>query len=212
MEILSVEYARGDMPETFFKVNGSADKFRRIVFRNFLIKSDDRIIMIDAGCESMPGWQMYDFIGPVKALSNMGYTPEDITDLIITHSHGDHIECVKYFKKSRIYIQRDEYEVGRDNFTDDMEVILFDEECEVAQGVKAVKSAHHSIGSSVVEVTDGDKRCVFAGDEFYVWDTVRELQEQMSKADFVKGSLGRREVFINKYCNEDWKVILSHSE
>lgn len=212
MDIINVEYAQGDMPETFFKADGSADKYRRILFRNFLIRTDNRLIMVDAGCETMPGWTMYDFIGPVKALENLGYKPEDITDLIITHAHGDHIECVKYFKNSNIYIQRDEYAAGSDNFTDDMSVILFDDECEVAPGVKAVKSAAHSIGSTVVEVADNGKSYVFAGDEFYVWDTVYEIREKMSEPNFVKGSLGKRETFIDKYCNGDWNVVLSHSE
>jgi alanyl-tRNA synthetase len=60
----------------------------------------------------MPGFEMEDFVGTVAALEEKGYTPEDITDVIITHADHDHIECVKYFQNATIYIQKDEYESG----------------------------------------------------------------------------------------------------
>lgn len=59
---------------------------------------------------------MKNFIGTIKALYNINILPEDITDVIITLSHHDHIECVKYFKNSIIHIEKDEYEIGKNIF------------------------------------------------------------------------------------------------
>lgn len=50
----------------------------------------------------MPVFVMRDFIGTVQALKNINITPDWITDVVITHSHHDHIECVKYFKNIAI--------------------------------------------------------------------------------------------------------------
>ena len=211
-EITEVEYGQGDMPETFVYANGSKDKFFRIVFRSFLIKTGNKKILVDAGCESMPGWNTYNFIGPIKALEKFNLSPDDITDVIITHSHGDHIECVKYFKNSNIYIQSDEYENGKDNFTKDMNVILFDDEYKLCDSVKIVKIASHSVGSSVVEVVTEKDKFVLSGDEVYVWETIDNLKEKMNNPDFIpKNDCERKRIdFIKKYA--DWKIVLSHSK
>ena len=211
-EIINVEYAQGDMPETFVNPNGSKDKFFRILFRSFLIKTEDKRILVDAGCETMPGWTMYDFIGTVKALEKLNLSPDDITDVILTHIHHDHIECLKYFKNSNIYIQRDEYESGRDNFTDDMKVILFDDEYKLCRAVMVVKIASHSVGSSVVEVIDGDDKYVLSGDEFYIRETINDLKERMKSPDFVPADPveKKRAEFIRRYT--DWKIVLCHHD
>lgn len=211
-EITELEFGQADMPETFFKKNGSENKFRRIVFRCFIIKTEGKNILVDAGCDDMPGWRVYDFIGTVKALENMHLSPNDITDVIITHSHSDHIEGIKYFKHAHIYIQKDEFEAGKSNFSDDMNVTVFEDEYSVCDAVKAVKIASHSIGSSVVEVTNGEDKYVFAGDEFYVWDTYDQIKERMQQSDFVPESEceKRRAEFIKRYA--DWKVVLCHSK
>ena len=112
-EIIPINYGKSVLPENMIFQNGAEDKVRPIVFTVYLIKTENRLILADAGCETMPGFVMTDFIGPVKALNNIGISPEEITDLIITHAHHDHIECAKYFKNAVIYIQKDEYETGK---------------------------------------------------------------------------------------------------
>ena len=74
-----------------------------IEFYLYLLKRENKTILIDAGCETLPGFILEDFKGPVKALAEIGINPEDITDLIITHGHHDHIDCCKYFKNSKLW-------------------------------------------------------------------------------------------------------------
>ena len=83
------------------------------VVQVYLIQTEGRAILVDAGCETMPDFDMKNFIGPVKALSNMGIRPEEITDLILTHAHHDHIECTKYFTKAAVYIQKERLQHSR---------------------------------------------------------------------------------------------------
>lgn len=115
-EIIPIEYGKSVLSEGMIFHNGVDGKFRPIVFMIYLIKTENRLILVDAGCVTMPGFEMTDFIGPVKALGNLNIKPEDITDVIITHSHHDHIECVNEYKNAKIYIQRDEYEMGKQYF------------------------------------------------------------------------------------------------
>ena len=167
MKITPIKYAESVLPESWIFKNGDANKNLPIVFLIYLIKTDNKLIMVDAGCESMPDFNMKNFIGPIKALENICIRANDITDLIITHSHHDHIECAKYFKNAVIYIQKDEYEMGKDYLSDCKKIITFDDEYSVCNDVKIVKIGGHSKGSCVVEVENGDKIYLIIGDECY---------------------------------------------
>ena len=112
MRLIPLEYGKSVLSDKMIFINGRENIFREIGFKVYLIKTDKKLILVDAGCETMPGFIMRDFIGTVHALKNINVTPEEITDVIITHSHHDHIECVKYFTNAVIHIQKHEYEIG----------------------------------------------------------------------------------------------------
>ena len=104
ISITPIVYGRSVLPESMIFQNGAEDAFRPLLFMIYLIKAENRLILSDAGCETMPGFDMQDFIGPVKALDHIGIKPEDITDVVITHAHHDHIECVSRFQNAVIYV------------------------------------------------------------------------------------------------------------
>ena len=206
-EIIPINYGKSVLPENMIFQNGAEDKVRPIVFMVYLIKTENRLILADAGCETMPGFVMTDFIGPVKALNNIGISPEEITDLIITHAHHDHIECAKYFKNAVIYIQKDEYEAGKGYLAENLNIRTFDEEMQICDGIKAVKIGGHSKGSSIVEITDSDNKYIIAGDECYMREC---LTKQIPTG--VAYDLQKSRAFIQKYGRGEYTVFLCHDE
>lgn len=206
-EIIPINYGKSVLPENMIFQNGAEDKVRPIVFMVYLIKTENRLILADAGCETMPGFVMTDFIGPVKALNNIGISPEEITDLIITHAHHDHIECAKYFKNAVIYIQKDEYEAGKGYLSENLDIRTFDEEMLICDGIKSVKIGGHSKGSSIVEITDSDNKYIIAGDECYVREC---LTKQIPTG--VAYDLQKSLAFIQKYGRGEYTVLLCHDE
>ena len=52
------------------------------------------MILVDAGCNDMGGLPTANFDSPVSVLENMGIMPQDITDVVITHAHHDHISAL----------------------------------------------------------------------------------------------------------------------
>lgn len=207
IKIIPIEYGKSVLAESWIFENGAENKFRPIVFMVYLLKNENRLILVDAGCETMPGFDMTEFIGPIKALNNIGIAPEEITDLIITHAHHDHIECVSYFKNAVIYIQKDEYEAGKGYFTEGLDIQTFDEEMQICGGVKAVKIGGHSKGSSIVEITDSDKKYIIAGDECYMRDC---LTKQIPTG--ISYNPEKSRTFIQKYGNGGYTVLLCHDE
>ena len=113
IDIIPIDYGKSVLPESWIFQNGAENKLRPIVFMVYLIKTENRLILADAGCETMPGFVMTDFIGPVKALRNIGVKADEITDLIITHAHHDHIECAKYFKNPPFIYKRTSMRQGK---------------------------------------------------------------------------------------------------
>lgn len=168
MNIIPIQYAESVLPECMIWKGGAADKTRPIVFRVFLIRTEDRTILVDAGCETMPGFDMKHFIGPIRALANIGIKTDDITDLVITHAHHDHIACASRFGNAVVYIQKDEYEIGRDYLQGCRRIVTFDDGYTVCGGVTIRTIGGHSIGSCIVEIDGGTNLYVITGDECYL--------------------------------------------
>ena len=207
IEIIPINYGKSVLPESWIFENGAENKFRPIVFRVYLIRAENSLILVDAGCETMPGFVMTDFIGPIKALENICVKADEITDLIITHAHHDHIECAKYFKNAALYIQKDEYEAGKGYLTEARDIRTFEEKIQICDGIKAVKIGGHSKGSSIVEITDSDKKYIIAGDECYMREC---LTKQIPTG--ISCNPEKSRAFINKYGNGEYTVFLCHDE
>lgn len=206
-EIQPIIYGRSVLPESMAFQNGSENKSRPIVFMIYLIRTKDRLILADTGSETMPGFDMKNYIGPIKALKQMNISPKDITDVIITHAHHDHIGCVNYFCNAEIYIQKDEYEIGKEYFADDQNIHTFEQEIEIYPGIKAIRIGGHSVGSCIVEIRDEKEIYILAGDECY-------LKECLDKKIPTGCSccLEKSREFLEKYGNGGYTVLLFHDE
>lgn len=204
-EIFRVKYADCWIPESWVYAGGDKDKQVPIVLSVFLVKTENKMILVDAGCEYMNSLETANFDGPIKVLEKMGVAPEDITDVVITHAHHDHIACVKYFENATIYIQKDEYEKGKKYIPENFSLFLFEEECLIAEGVRCVKVGGHSKGSCVVEVACGDKQYVLCGDECYTFYNLKN--KVPTGSSFCKE---KSEEFIKHYGNGEYICLLCH--
>ena len=204
MNIKRIVYAKTVLPCNQAIEDGKSDENVPIVFSFFAVTTENKVILVDAGCTFMPGFVLNEFVMPDKALENAGIAPSDVTDVIVTHAHHDHIEGIKLFPKARVYIQEVECFIGRE-YLRNREVNTFSDRIKIAEGVSAVKIGGHSKGSSIVEVNDGDKVIVLCGDECY-------LRESLEKS-VPSGSIYSREncmAFLKKYSVKPYVCLLTH--
>ena len=204
MEIIPLKYGKSFLPGNMVFKNGNFEDKYPIDFIVYLVKTKDKMILIDAGCETMPGFAMKDFIGSVNALKNHGLSTNDVTDVIITHSHHDHIECVKYFKNSVIHIQRDELKLGRGYLTSDLKINSFDEEYTVCDNIRILKIGGHSVGSCIVEICDN---IIVVGDECYIRECIDRNIPTGASVNPEKSK-----DFIEKYGSSKYRLLFSHCE
>lgn len=208
METLSlqcIKYAESTLPESMV-FDGGSDKVKiPISFAFFLVESGCRKILIDAGCDTMPGFDMRDFCSPPVALRQVGVSPEDITDVVITHAHHDHIEAVSHYKNATVYINRKEFEAGKRYIPQEMSIVLFDDELTLSERMRVVTVAGHSAGSAIVEIICEDAVLVLCGDECYTNANI--AQRRCTGTYYDKG---KAIAFIEKYSGDGYRVYTCH--
>jgi glyoxylase-like metal-dependent hydrolase (beta-lactamase superfamily II) len=173
-----------------------ADTSRRmdIALMVWLIKRPDgRNVLVDAGFyrdKFMQRWKPADYIKPSDAVRLAGLRPEDITDVIVSHVHWDHLDGADLFPKARIWLQRDEYThhvngTGRalDRAIDSLDAAMLlginragrvrlveGDDQEVMPGIRAYTGGKHTFASQFVTVETPRGTVVIASDNMYLYE------------------------------------------
>ena len=165
--VYCLKYADSFMRESMAFSIGDALKSIPITFTFYLIKAQNRNILIDVGCDSMPDFEMKRFYSPPFVLRQADISADEVTDVILTHAHHDHIEAVKYYKNATLYINQAEYPAAKPYFSEEMRVITFENELILTPQIRVLKWGGHSCGSCIVEVACKDGLHILCGDECY---------------------------------------------
>ncbi|MBQ8431984.1 MAG: MBL fold metallo-hydrolase [Clostridia bacterium] len=205
--IHTVQYAESFLREDLIFRGGSRERELPIVFCLYLIETEGKKILVDAGCKTMPGFDIRNFSSPVEALRREGFSPEEITDLVITHAHHDHIECAKDFPGALVHIQREEAARAqkRQYLPTELTLNLFDSAFHICEGVDVLCIGGHSIGSSIVTVAAEHTTYVIAGDECYKQEClIRQIPTGSSVCP------EKSQAFIQTYRAPEYTVLLAH--
>jgi glyoxylase-like metal-dependent hydrolase (beta-lactamase superfamily II) len=101
-----------------FAVSGlvaGADSTRKldIPVMVWLLKgSNGRRVLVDSGFyrqKFIDSWKVQNFRSPSDAVSAAGVRPEEVTDIIISHVHWDHVDGADLFPNATVWIQAEEY-------------------------------------------------------------------------------------------------------
>lgn len=205
--IIRIRYGDTTIPESWVFAGGDPEKAVPIFFSCFLVLTDRKKILVDAGCETMPGFVMKNFRKPVEVLDELGYKPEEITDVLLTHAHHDHAQGVFRFPGAAIHIQREAYPEGRQFIPEGVPVHLYGATCSLDEDVTAVTIGGHHKGSSVVEVNWQGQKYVLCGDEAY---STYNLHAKVPTGSTVSPKKSQK--FIDRYTGGDWICLLCHQE
>jgi glyoxylase-like metal-dependent hydrolase (beta-lactamase superfamily II) len=186
-----------------FRVAGlvaGADTSRRmdIAMMVWLLKAPGgRNVLVDAGFQRDDLIQQRkpaDFVKSSDAVAQAGVKPEDITDVIITHVHWDHLDGANLFPKARIWIQKEEYEhhVDMDGKSIDRaidgpdaamlaqlrregHVTLVDGDAkEILPGITVYIGGKHTFQSQYVGVRSTAGTIVLASDNMYLYENLEK--------------------------------------
>lgn len=101
------------MPVAFSAVGSTSKDSTDVCYMVYLLRGNNgRTILVDAGFTETPpmyNMQAFTYIRPDSVLKQINITPNDITDLIITHPHWDHIGGIDFFPKAILWMQEKDY-------------------------------------------------------------------------------------------------------
>lgn len=171
----------------------------------WLIRGGGHNILFDSGFHRarwFKHWKVEDYARPDEAVRFAGIKPEDITDIVISHAHWDHMGGIDLFPKATLWIQKDEFtyytgaawqpgghhggidpddvqELVRRNTLGQVRLIDGDD-VEIFPGIRAYIGARHTYASQYLRI-EGHPTYVLASDNVYLY---RNLSEHKAGGTF----------------------------
>ena len=240
MEIKAIRMFDGGFMNQSFAFGGESKEGidEQIIYRsslqNFLIDTGEEVILVDTGFKTgmaapakklgaplYMGERVADYMDSFAAL---GYKPEQVTKILITHKHPDHTAALEYFPNAKVYISpedadamklpeggniiRAEYGKAYKNFPNAQEV---------ADGIWFIEAKGHTNGNSIVIAEDGDLFYMFHGDVTYcdaalkanklsiVFEDIKAARQTLDHVrEFVKKN---PTVYLSTHCPEGYENL-----
>ena len=188
-----------DGPEAF----DPAVRYRSSL-QNYVIDTGDEVILVDTGMpkevpQAVPDAATPIFMGIkgddyVDALKKLGYEPEQISKILITHKHADHTGELRNFPNAKIYASVEECETEELLHYPNLVPVAFCKKGyenfhaaeKIAEGVWFVQAKGHTAGNSIVIVEDGELYYMIHGDVTYTDEALYENKLSVVYEDLVR--------------------------
>ena len=173
----------------------------------WLVRGGNRNILFDTGFHReswLKEFPMRDFLRPDQAVATAGVKPDEVTDIVISHAHWDHMGGIDLFPRATVWIQKEEYRYytgdawqaggqhGGIDPEDIRELVRLNTEgrvrlvdgdnVEIFPGIRAYTGARHTYASQYIRV-EGTPSFVLASDNCYLY---RNLAEHKASATFTE--------------------------
>ena len=154
--------------------------------QNYLIDTGDEVILVDTGLpagtpeempdEKSPAYTGKDICSYMEALAALGYKPEQVTKILLTHKHADHSGELRSFPDAQIFVNADELSAAELQGIENLVPVHFTDGAyhnfpaaqKIVDGVWFVKAKGHTNGNSIIIVEDGGLFYMLHGDITYV--------------------------------------------
>ncbi len=199
MQIKSIPFRKNGFYSQPFAFGGEEGKDKydiniryRGSLQNYLIDTGKEVILIDTGLpagfpEEAPNEQSLAFAGNrcgdyIDNLKALGYKPEQITKILLTHKHADHSGELRSFPNAQILVNAEELSAAELQGIDNLVPVTFSDgayynfpECQkVCDGIYFIKAKGHTNGNSLVIAEDAGLFYMFQGDITYVDEALYE--------------------------------------
>lgn len=199
---------------------GQADGQVHLPIQPLLVRDGDRVVLIDSGA----GGQMGTEGRLLASLRAAGVEPGQVTDVLISHAHGDHVGGLAgadgrlTFPNAVIRMSAPEWEFARAGAAEagagpllaaiTPKVETFAPGAQVTPSIKAVALAGHTPGHSGYEIVSGGDRLLYIGDALHSslisvqrpelvngWDSDSAAAIRMRQALLDRGASGSLRIY-----------------
>ena len=193
-EVYAIAFTNVQTVDGKWATNRNKPDSLSMCFMVWLIRGNGRNILVDAGytlSDSALKVNTNGYIRPDVALQRMKIAPGDVTDVIISHPHWDHIAGIDLFPNATVWMQKDDYDyfVGtawqKDGNSfgfhkDDVRKIvnvnlqgrlrlIKGDNLEIMPGIRVFTGSKHTYESQYVQVTTGKEKIILAADNIWFY-------------------------------------------
>ena len=193
------------VPVSALVMGAPKDEKVDIAFVIWLIRGGGHNVLFDSGFHREQWFKFFmvtDFLRPDEAVKLAGVKPEEVTDIMISHAHWDHMGGIDLFPKATVWIQKEEFRYytgeawqagGQHGGIDAEDVqqltklntegrlrLVDGDNVEILPGIRLYTGARHTYASEYVRV-EGSPTFVLASDNCYLY---RNLAEHRASATF----------------------------
>jgi glyoxylase-like metal-dependent hydrolase (beta-lactamase superfamily II) len=195
-EVYAVKFASAPYGVKNLVAGVTDDRSIDIAFTVWVVRGGGKTVLVDAGFyrdKFIQQWKPRDFMKPSDAVqAALGIKPEQVTDIIVSHSHWDHMDGVDLFPKANIHIQKAEYEYyigpagevlhrgGADALDAKMMAglktvkLVNGDAQEILPGITAYIGGKHTYESQFVAVNTRKGIVVLASDNAYLYENLEK--------------------------------------
>jgi len=203
--IQAIRYASAEDEVASLVMGASKGEKINIAMVIWLVRGGGHNILFDSGYHRETFLKYFpstDYIRPDEAVKLAGVQPEEITDIVISHAHWDHLGGIDLFPKANVWIQKDEYRYytgdawqpgGNHGGIDPEDVkelvrvntegrlhLVDGDNVEIFPGIRAYTGGRHTFASQYISI-EGNPAFVLASDNCYLY---RNLAEHKASATF----------------------------
>jgi glyoxylase-like metal-dependent hydrolase (beta-lactamase superfamily II) len=171
----------------------------------WLLRGGGHNVLFDSGFHREKWFKQFpitEYLRPDEAVKLAGVKPEEVTDIIVSHAHWDHMGGIDLFPKATVWIQKEEFAYyigdawqpgGKHGGIDSEDVaelvrlntqgrlrLVNGDDIEILPGIRAYTGGRHTYASQYIRV-DGEPVYVLASDNCYLY---RNLKERAASATF----------------------------
>lgn len=204
-QIYAIKFAQRihKIPSSARAIGDKSGDSTGVYYMIWLLKGDNgKTILVDAGFNDPTGYEDMKFTRPDSALQTLNIKPEDITDIIITHPHWDHIGGINLFPKAMIWMQQEDHDEfiksfdanGGDNngfLKKDMDKLLKKksdnkltlvkgDNIEILPGIKVFTGSKHTFQSQYVVLGPDNDRTIIASDNCWFYYNITSMLPALS--------------------------------
>lgn len=202
-KVYALKFAESSYPFTTadWAKGGPKSEKLKIGFMYWLIKGNGHNILVDAGflndVADAKDFKILNYHRPDSMLLKLGLKAGDITDVILSHPHWDHIDGLGLFSNAHIWIQKEDFnyftgtawQKGQSNGGFDKrdvrmlvnlnlagKVTLVDgDNKELLRGIRVFTGSRHTFNSQYVLVNTGIRKVVLASDNIWTYYSLEHL-------------------------------------
>ena len=198
-DVHAVRFAHVSYPVSSLVRGAERGRDIDIAFTVWVMCAANRVVLLDAGFyreKFITRWKPMDFVTPAEAVQRgLGIPPQQVTDIVISHSHWDHVDGADLFPRATVWIQKEEYDYyvgpqgevlhtgGAD--VDDAKMLaelnkagrvrLVDGDAkEILPGITVYTGGKHTFASQFAGVKTAAGTVVLASDNAYLYENLEK--------------------------------------